>query len=365
MINTAIIGTGNIARLHIEGLLAYPARCQMTALANRTPKKAEEINAKYGLNAEVCGDYKKILERDDVDFVVICTPPFTHAEITVAALIAGKHVLVEKPMASSLEECDAMLEAAEKSGKILSVVAQNRFKPEFIKLKKTLESGLAGKILHAQVNSHWWRGHAYYDTWWRGTWDKEGGGCTLNHAVHHIDAMLWMTGLPLEVKAMTANVAHDNAEVEDLSIALLKFKSGALGQITSSVVHHGQEQDIIFQCEKARISAPWKIYASLPREDGFPYSYPDQNTQNKIEEFYTGLRVKDYGSLYQAQIDDVLTAIETGSNVLINGEDGRKTLELITAVYKSASSDQTVKLPLAGNDPFYTARGIVENVKRF
>ena len=132
----------------------------------------------------------------DVDLAVILTPPFAHAEATITALDAGINVLIEKPMATSLEECDAMISAAEKNGKLLSVVAQNRYKSPMMKLKAVLDSGLAGEIQHAQVNSFWWRGQKYYDLWWRGTWEKEGGGCTMNHAVHHIDLFHWMMGMP-------------------------------------------------------------------------------------------------------------------------------------------------------------------------
>ncbi|MFQ8717398.1 MAG: Gfo/Idh/MocA family protein [Enterobacter hormaechei] len=129
----------------------------------------------------------------------------------------------------------------------------------FWRLKAALDSGLAGKICHAQVDSFWWRGHCYYDLWWRGTWEKEGGGCTLNHAVHHIDAIQWMLGFPSEVVAMMTNVAHDNAEVEDLSAAIFKYPSGALTQLTASVVHHGEDQKIIIQGDKARISAHGRL----------------------------------------------------------------------------------------------------------
>ena len=103
----------------------------------------------------------------------------------------------------------------------------------------------------------------YYDLWWRGTWEKEGGGYTLNHAVHHIDMLCWMMGLPDKVTSILANTAHDNAEVEDLSGSVLQYPH-ALGQLTASVVHHGEEQQLVFQCEKAKISAPFSVHASTP-----------------------------------------------------------------------------------------------------
>lgn len=269
MQKVAIIGAGAISRAHIHGFLQFKDRCQIVALCDMYPDKAEAKKNEYGLDAKIVSDYKELL-YEGIDLVSICLPPYEHAPIAIDFLNAGCHVLVEKPMASSLEECDLMIEAAQNSGKVLSVVAQNRFTNPIMKLKKMLDTGLAGPILHAQVDSFWWRGHCYYDLWWRGTWEKEGGGCTLNHAVHHIDALVWMMGRPSQVQAFMSNVAHDNAEVEDLSIAMLRFPNGTLGQITSSVVHHGEEQQFIFQGRHARISAPWKISASSSKTNGFP-----------------------------------------------------------------------------------------------
>ena len=363
MLRIAIIGTGGISQSHIAGYLEFPGKCTITALVDIYPEKAQEKKERYGLeNAEVFDDHRKILDREDIDLIDVCTPPYVHAEIAINGLNSGKHVLIEKPMAASVEECDKILEAAERSGKLLSVVAQNRYRTACMNLKKTLDSGLAGEIVHAQADSFWWRGHCYYDLWWRGTWEKEGGGCTLNHAVHHIDMMLWMMGRPEEVQSIMANTSHDNAEVEDLSIALLKYKNGALGQITSSVVHHGEEQQVVFQGKDARISAPWKVYASLSKSNGFP----ERNTEleQKLEEFYKSLPEQKYNN-HTPLLLDVMNAIETGGKPLISGEDGRATVELISAIYESSVSRKPVKLPLAKDDPFYTVQGIQANAPHF
>ena len=194
MLNVAIMGTGNISHNHIQGYLQFGQRCRIVALVDIYPEKAHEKKARYGLtDARVYASHQQMLASEpDVDIVDVCTPPYVHAEISIDALRAGCHVLCEKPMAASLEECDAMIAAQQASGKTLSIIAQNRFTDAFWRLKAALDSGLAGKICHAQVDSFWWRGHCYYDLWWRGTWQKEGGGCTLNHAVHHIDAIQWM-----------------------------------------------------------------------------------------------------------------------------------------------------------------------------
>lgn len=363
MIRVAIVGTGNISQSHIQGYLQFPDRCKIVALVDIYPEKAQEKKERFGLtDAEVYDDHRKILGRDDIDLVDVCTPPYVHAEIAVHSLNAGKNVLVEKPMAASLEECDAMLAAREASGKLLTVVAQNRFRTGYMNLKKVLDSGLAGPIVHAQADSFWWRGHCYYDLWWRGTWEKEGGGCTLNHAVHHIDMMLWMMGMPEEVQAVMSNTSHDNAEVEDLSIAVLRYKNGALGQITSSVVHHGEEQQMVFQGKNARVSAPWKVYASVSKSNGFPDR--NETLERQIDRFYQSLPVQKYTG-HTPLIDDVLRALETGRRPLISAEDGRRTVELITAIYEASIARRPVGLPLRRDDVFYTVAGIQANAPHF
>ena len=362
MIRVAIIGTGNISGAHISAYQAFSDRCRIVALCDIFPEKAEEKVRQYHLNAEVVDAHEKLLEREDIDLVSICTPPYCHAQIAINFLKAGKHVIVEKPMAASLEECDLMMKASEEASKILAVIAQNRFKDPVMKLKTILDSGKIGRVLHAQVDSFWWRGHCYYDLWWRGLWEKEGGGCTLNHAVHHIDMLGWMLGKPRKVQALLSNAAHDNAEVEDISIAILQYEKGAVAQITSSVIHHGEEQQIIFQGEKARISAPWKVYASTSMDNGFPTE--NRELEQELEEAYQQLPTLLYTG-HEGEIENVLTAIETGGTPLITGESGRLTIELITAIYKAGFEHKTVELPIVQEDEYYTVKGIQNNAIHF
>jgi UDP-N-acetyl-2-amino-2-deoxyglucuronate dehydrogenase len=361
MIKVAIIGAGGISHAHIDAYLKFPERCEIVAVADIFKDKAIDKIKAFNLHAQAYEDYKQLL-GEDIDLVSICTPPFQHASVAIDFLRVGKHVIVEKPMASSLAECDAMNAAAEESGTILSAVAQNRFRTPMMNLKSVLDTQLMGKIVHAQVDSFWWRGHCYYDLWWRGTWEKEGGGCTLNHAVHHIDTLLWMMGRPDEVQAIMSNTSHDNAEVEDLSIAMLRYPSGALAQITSSVVHHGQDQQLIFQGKDARVSVPWKLKASKSLPNGFPEANPELEQQ--IQAYHDSLPEVEYEG-HDGQIDNVLRAIETGGPVLIDGHSGRATLELIMAIYKSSSTGQIVKLPLTPDDPFYTSEGTQANAIHF
>lgn len=171
-----------------------------------------------------------------------------------------------------------------------------------------------------------------------------------------------MMGLPTEVSAVMSNVAHDNAEVEDISMALLRFESGAIGQITSSVVHHGQQQQLAFQCEKAKLATPWDVYASVSKENGFPER--DKQTEAEIQSYYDSLPETVHEG-HAGQIENVLSAIEGNETLLVDGEEGRKTLELIVAIYKSASTGQTVRLPIANTDAFYRKDGLIASVPRF
>lgn len=362
MLHVAIVGTGAISKTHIETYSKFPEQCKVAALVDTDRDKAEKRKTECGLDVPVFDSHHALTDQADIDLVSVCTPPYTHADICVDLLNAGKHVICEKPMAPCLDDCDRMLKASETSGKHLSIIAQNRFRTPIRKLKSVLESGVAGSVLHVQVDSFWWRGHCYYDLWWRGTWEKEGGGCTLNHAVHHIDMFQWMMGMPTEVHAVMSNTAHDNAEVEDLSIAVLKYANGSLAQLTSSVVHHGEEQQLVFQAEKARISFPWRVYASVARSNGFP----ERNTdlEKEIDTLYNRSPDLEYEG-HVGQIHEVLIAINTGGKILVDAREGRNTLELITAIYQSACTDSTVRLPLTKDSPFYTAKGIQENAIHF
>ena len=367
MIRAAIIGTGNISVVHIQALQAFPDRVKIVALCNKNPAKAEMVKEKCSLkDAAIFDDYQKMLSSDiPIDLVHICTPPSTHAEIAISAMDAGKNVLVEKPMAQSLQQCDEMLAAEKRNHVTMAVIAQNRFRNSIYKLKKTLDSGLAGKLRVAHVDSLWWRGLCYYDLWWRGTWAKEGGGPTLNHAVHHIDMLNWMQGgLPTEVCSMLANVMHNNSECEDISFALCRYENGSVAEVTSSVVHHGEEQGLTLQCEKAKIAAPFSCVAETAQPNGFPVEGHNQELMKQITDYYNSVPDLKYEA-YEGEIDNVLTALENGTRPLITGVDGRRTIELITAIYKAGFQKRTVTLPITEDDEYYTVDGIQKNAVHF
>ncbi|MDD3252914.1 MAG: Gfo/Idh/MocA family oxidoreductase [Lachnospiraceae bacterium] len=362
MIGVAILGAGDVANIHIEAYQQLGERCEIRVISDLFQDKAAEKAKKYHLNCDIVADYHDLLERDDIQLVSVCLPPAVHYEVSKAFLEKGIHVLCEKPMAPTLEECDAMLEIAGRTGAKLSIVAQNRFKPDIMKTKELLDSGLLGKIYFAQANSLWWRGDKYYDLWWRGTWEKEGGGCTFIHAIHHIDLFLWLMGDVAEVNAAVYNQNHDNSEEEDLSIGRIQFKNGAVGLMIASLLHHGEEQKIIIDAQKASLEIPHRISVSRQQLNGYPEN--DEAAQKQLEDVFAGYEEITYCD-HCGQIEDMLSAIEHDTEPLISGKDGRKTIEFITAVYQSAFTGKAVQFPMTEKDPFYSQKGKVEGVTRF
>lgn len=364
MLKVGIIGTGGISSAHILGYLEFPGECEIVALADPTPEKAARKAEEFGLtDAAVFTDGAELIASGAVDLISIATPPSSHAPLTIAALDAGIHVIVEKPMAPSLDECDAMIAAQRRSGAVLSVIAQNRFRDDLSLLNDVVRSGLLGSISFLRVDSAWWRGLAYYDLWWRGTWDSEGGGCTLNHAIHHIDLLLWLMGRPEQVVSMLANAQHDNAEVEDLSVAIFRYGRG-LAQLTASTVHHGEHQEIVVQGARARVSQPWSVAAERSQPNGFPAEGSDPDVVaalNALAEKHVPLAYTGHAG----QIRDVLTAIETGRAPSITGEDGRNAVEVVTAIYKAGIERELVDLPLRPDDPYGRAGGLTARAPHF
>jgi UDP-N-acetyl-2-amino-2-deoxyglucuronate dehydrogenase len=360
MLKVAIIGAGAIAPAHVEGFLQFLDRIRIVAVANRSIERARDLIRRYGLEARAFVDYREAIAG--MDIVAICTPPGTHREIAEAAFICGAHVLIEKPMAPTLADCDAILEAAGRSGKLVSVVAQIRFIDSINRAVRVMKSGDFGRILFSQVNSLWWRGACYYDLAWRGRWSSDGGGCTISHAVHHIDLLLWIKGLPSEVTAIMGNLAHHNSEEEDLSMAMLRFPDGSLGQITSSLMHHGEPQFLNFQLEQLGVSIPFKISANRQRSNGFPLV--DEETEKRFLAAFEEFPHLNHEH-HAGHIGDFINAIETGVKPLVTGESGRAAVELITAIYESASTGATVRLPLRRSDPFCTKEGLLAALPRF
>ncbi|WP_390405591.1 Gfo/Idh/MocA family protein [Lacticaseibacillus jixiensis] len=338
MLNVAIIGTGKIAKQHLAAFQTFPKRCRVVALVNRTRAKAEALKVP---DAVIYQDYHELLKAGGIDLVDICLPPKLHEAVAIACLQAGCDVLCEKPLALTVAACDAMIEAAQTANKILAVVSQKRYEDDIWRLHDVLATGLIGRPLHIQVDALSWRGHSYYDVPWRGTWASEGGGATLSQAIHHIDMLNWLMGKPQTVTAVATNANHDNAEVEDLSVAILQYASGAIATITSSTISHGQKRQIIIQGQHAMIAAPWQVIAEQSAPDGFPQPGGNSALVARLNASYQAVKPLTYHG-FTAQIDDLLTAIETNGTPLITALDGRLAVAVVQKIYESARAKQTL-----------------------
>lgn len=349
MLKVMIIGCGAIAPAHIEGYLAFPDQVKISVLADQNCSRAEVLLKTYGLTAShVVSNYKEALNQ--VDVVSVCTPPGTHRDIALDSLNAGCHVLMEKPMALSLAECDEILAAAKQSGKLISVTVQSRFVTDVRNAILMVKSGAYGKNLYARINSCWYRGQTYYDLNWRGRWEVEGGGCTQNHSIHHIDLLLWAKGMPESLRAFAFNLNHLNSEEEDFSSSLLKYRDGSIAEITSSLISHGEPQILHFQMERIGIDIPFCAYASRVRENGFPIE--DEKRKTQVEADFAS-RPKLLHENHEGQIENLLAAVINKEPLIASGQDGRNCIELITGIYKSSFTGEEVSFPISQEDPYY------------
>jgi predicted dehydrogenase len=371
MLSVLIIGTGGIARLHAEAYRNMGKSVRISGIVDTDRARAEGFARTHEL-ADAPGfslytDYREALSNGRFDLVSICTPPPFHCAMSIDSLNAGAHVLLEKPMALSLEECDRILEAAEKAGRRVSVMAQNRYDVSKARIHWLISEGHCGRVLYAQAYSAWWRGAAYYNTW-HGSWETEGGGCALNLAIHQIDLMLWLAGSVGELTAFTANVNHGNAEVEDLALGIVRFNRGAaaggLGELLGSTVHHGEGQRLLFQTERAGLAFPFQITASRAKASGAPENDPETVAElTALCDRFPPLAAEGF----EGQIRDFVSLIETGaaSPLLPDGKSGRAAVEVVMALYKSAATKRSVSLPLLPDDPFYTRAGLLEHAPHY
>ena len=228
----AIIGCGKVAHLHAKAIGNLP-NAQLVAVWSRTPDTAKNFADSYGVKPY--SDITAMVRDNSVDLVIVCTPPPFHREVTIAAPRAGANVLVEKPLAATLEDSDAMIAACKEAGVKLGVVSQRRFYAPVQRIHEAIEAGKIGTPVFGTINMLGWRDKNYYDAdAWRGTWDMEGGGVLVNQAPHQLDILLWYMGEIDEVFGLWKNLNHPYIEVEDTAVAIVKFKNGGIGNIIVS-----------------------------------------------------------------------------------------------------------------------------------
>ena len=347
----AIIGTGGIAEAHIFAYQKEPDRAQIVALVDVEESRAKAVAERCEIQTTLA-DYRQALEREDVDAVSICTPPFTHVEISVAALQAGKHVLCEKPVAPTLAGLDAIEEAQRASGKVFSGVFQLRFGRGARQLRMLLDEGRFGRLHLGIAETLWFRDDDYYSSVpWRGTWDKEAGGATVSQAIHLIDLLLWYFGEPVSVYA-DAGVFRTPTETDDVSVAVVRFKSGAIGQITSTVSAFGEERSRV-EVYGSELTAVSHGSAYAASSEPFRLNAPDPAMAEAAQREMDERVPSGYRVLHRGAIGDFLDAVRDGREPLVGIAESRTALQVTAGIYKSAMTGAPVRLQIGKDDPFY------------
>ncbi len=356
-VKTGIIGTGKVGHLHAAAL-ASNQKSEFTAVLGRTTGKTQKFADQYGVKAYT--DLDAFLKESGVEAVCICTPHPAHRDPSVAAAEAGIHLLIEKPLASSLEDCDAILGAVEKSGVKLGMLCQRRFYEPCARIREGIKAGKIGRPILGSVTVLGWRDQDYYDSDpWRGTWKDEGGGVLVNQAVHQLDLLLWYMGPVAEVSGYWGNLNHPSIEVDDTAVASIRFNSGALGQVLVSNSYnpaiHGKvsvlgsngslvgvqtDGGAMFIAGMSKMEEPpLNDYWTVPGEESkLPEWIKEDTAQfNRIN------AMEHYHAL---NIDDFLEAIIEDREPCVSGQAGRETVELFTAIYRSGRDGKSIQYPL-------------------
>jgi predicted dehydrogenase len=224
----AIVGSGVIAHNHAKAIARHP-QLRITTLVDPIPKANADLAAALDEPVEEYASLDAALAAGGFDIAVISSPSGTHAELAEAAIAAGVHVVIEKPIDASLAAARRLARLAADTDVTVSVISQHRFDPASIVVERAIDAGDFGRVTSAVASVAWWRGQSYYDSaGWRGTWAQDGGGATCNQGIHTVDLLLWFLGKPVEVYAQTGTLAHERIEVEDVSVATIRFTSGAL-----------------------------------------------------------------------------------------------------------------------------------------
>lgn len=345
----AIVGTGNIARSHMNALRHEQERVEVVAAVDVSPGNLQTFCEEHTI-AHGYADLQTMLDEQKPNLVHICTPPGVHADLIVHALRAGAHVLCEKPLVASLEEVDRVQAVEQETGLTCSTIFQWRFGSGAQHLKRLIDNRELGRPLVGICNTTWYRNHAYYEVPWRGKWDTELGGVSMGHGIHAMDMFLWLMGEWVEVSAMAATLDR-NIEVEDVSMAHVRFTSGALGSIVNSVLSPRQVSYVRFDFQRATVELEhlyshanehWRF--SVPEGEGYDEQLPRWQDIGE-----------DVRSTHAAQLTHLLNGIEQGQASLTSGQQARNTVEFLTALYKSALTRQPVmRGSIDRDDPFYT-----------
>ncbi|QDT63733.1 Gfo/Idh/MocA family protein [Calycomorphotria hydatis] len=343
----ALVGCGMISEFHAMAI-ADIRGAKLVACVDRRPESADAFAAKHDITSY--HDLDSMLADPAVDVVAICTPSGAHMEPAVAAAKAGKHVVVEKPLEITLKRCDKIIDACDANGVKLCTILPNRFYGANIAMKEAIDAGRFGKLTLGDTYVKWWRTQEYYDSGgWRGTWALDGGGAYMNQAIHNVDLLYWFMGDVAEVTAITDTLAHERIEVEDTGVAAVRFANGAIGTLEATTSAfpgllrkteiHGTEGSAVVEQEELLM---WEFLkkdrkdASIRKKFGKTSATSGGAADPKAIS-YEG---------HKAQLQDLIKAIETGSTPKVDGREGRKSVEIILAIYQASWTGKKVTLPL-------------------
>jgi len=356
-IGTALVGCGKVGHTHAQAFQALP-ESHFVAVCGRDPTRTAAFAAQYGVRAYT--DLAAMLQDPEVQMVSICTPQYNHPQLAVACARAGKHVLIEKPMAIDLKGCDEIIRAAREAGVKLGLVSQRRFYEPVRRVKEAIEAGKIGRPILGTVTVLGYRDYAYYQLDpWRGKWATEGGGVLLTQTTHQIDLFQWFMGPIDELFGYWANLNHPYIEVEDTAIAVVRFKSGALGTI---LVSNSQKPGFY---GKIHVHGETGASVGVQTDGGSPFvSGVTTSVDPPINDIWTVPGEEHLLAEWQAQdrarcatidvmtyyhklqIQDFLRAIIEDREPAVTGEEGRKQVEIFTAIYRSQRDRRPVKFPL-------------------
>ncbi len=356
-VRVGLIGCGKVGQIHAAALKSLD-EADFVAVCDASEERAQLFGARYGTRAFT--DLGVMLREAGVEAVVIGTPHPLHAGPAVQAAAAGVHVLVEKPLAANLEDCDAMIAAARQAGTRLAVISQRRLYEPVQRMRAAIDAGKIGRPILGVFTMFSWRDPSYYQSDpWRGKWATEGGGVLVNQSPHQLDLLQWFMGPIAEMSGAWANLNHPTIEVEDTAVATVRFQNGGLGSIVTSVsqkpglftkVHiHGSngasvgvetDRGATFIAGMSGVTEPplndlWTV----PGEEHLLAEFQAEDRQR----FQTIDATTHYHAL---QIQDFLQAVRDGRRPLVTGEQGRVVVEMFTAIYRSQREGRVVRLPL-------------------
>lgn len=342
----ALIGCGRIATNHIAAALNN--ELTICAVCDIKPERASELLCKHGLQDGSISryeDYKKMLSETNPDIVAIATESGKHAEIALYCINMGCNVIIEKPIALSIQDANEIIQQGKQNNVKVCACHQNRFNISIQHIRSAMEAGRFGRLSHGCIHVRWNRGQQYYtQAPWRGTWEQD-GGALMNQSIHGIDLLCWMMGNEIEeVTAYTAQRFHSYLQCEDVGLAIVKFKNGALGTIegTTNVYPKNLEETLYIFGEKGSVKAGGKSTNTIELWDFQDYLDGDKKLMQGFEESTQNVYGNGHTSLYY----DMMQAIKEDRAPYISAHAGKQALEVVLAIYKSAAENRPVKFPL-------------------